>query len=111
MKHGLRFFTGSLERLLFRAVLGRLSQMEETIMANQQQLANDLKALGAQVTKIHAEVTGLSQKVTDLQTALDAAGNTTPEVDAAMGEVRTALQGVDDLVADAEASVPEEPTP
>lgn len=107
---GIKSYFRSLERLLFRAVLEQLSSFEENVMASQQQLANDLKALGAQVTKIHAEVSGLSTKVESLQTALDAAGGTTPDVDAAMAEVRTALQGVDDLVADAEASVPGEPT-
>ena len=106
---GIRFCIGSLERLLFRAVLERLSHLEERIMATQQELAADLKALGAQVTKIGAETQSLHHKVDSLQAALDAAGSTTPEVDAAMADLRASVQAVDDLVADAPAPAPEEP--
>lgn len=78
-------------------------------MATQKELVEGLKALNAQVTKIASETSGLSQKVADLQTALDAAGGTTPEVDAAMSEVRASIQAVDDLVVDLPETPEEEP--
>ncbi len=53
------------------------------------------------VTKIGTETSTLLVKITDLEAALAAGGNTTPEVDAAMEALKTQLKVVDDLVEDA----------
>lgn len=71
------------------------------IMATQAQLVEDLNAVSAQVAKIGTESTATLQKVTDLEAAIANAGNTTPEVDAAMAALKAQVQVVDDLVKDA----------
>lgn len=71
------------------------------IMATQAELAASLTALTTEVAKIGTETTTLLQKVDALQAALDAAGQTTPEVDAAMAALAAQAKTVDDLVPDA----------
>lgn len=109
MKFDINLKVSGLEGLLSRAVFEQLLHMERKIMATQNELVDGLKALNTQVKKIGEETGGLIQKVDALQAALDSAGGTTPEVDAAMQDVRASLQGVDDLVKDVE--VPPAPTP
>lgn len=70
----------------------------ESIMTTQAQLAAQLTALAAQADKAKAEILA---KFADLQAAIDAAGNTTPEVDAALAALATSIQATDDLVPDA----------
>jgi chromosome segregation ATPase len=82
----------------------------DKIMESQHQLAQDLTALTTQVQKIGTETTATLQKVTDLQNALNNAGGTTPEVDAAMAALKAQVQLVDDLIPDAPAPSPN-PTP
>lgn len=74
-------------------------------MASQKELAEQLKALTAQTEKAKAEIIA---KVTSLEEAIANAGNTSPEVDAALAELKAAVQGVDDLNPD--APVEETPT-
>jgi hypothetical protein len=73
----------------------------ETLMASQAELAASLATVSAQVAKIGTETSSLVARVTDLEAALAAAGNTTPEVDAALEALKAQVQVVDDLVADA----------
>lgn len=70
-------------------------------MGTQSQLATDLNAVTAQLAKIGTESSKTLQKVTDLEAAIANAGNTTPEVDAALAALKTQAQVVDDLVPDA----------
>jgi chromosome segregation ATPase len=93
-----------LSRLL--TLVSSLTGKVNTIMANQTQLAADLQALRNQVAKIGTEITATLQKVTELEAALAAAGGTTPEVDAAVEGLKTQLQAVDDLIADAPPPTP-----
>lgn len=72
----------------------------EKLMATQAELAKALNDIGAQVAKIGTESTTTLQKVKDLEAALAAAGNTTPEVDAALAALKAQVQVVDDMVAD-----------
>lgn len=62
---------------------------------DQTQLAADLTALQAQTEKAKTEVLA---KIADLEIAITNAGNTTPEVDAALAALKTSVQGVDDIV-------------
>lgn len=66
-----------------------------------------LGVLNETVTKIGTETQGLLDRVGELTIAVENAGNTTPEIDAALAAVEaqkaalaTALQSVDDKVAD-----------
>lgn len=76
----------------------------DKIMSDQTQLAADLQALTAQTEKAKAEIIA---KVAELEAAITNAGNTTPEVDAALAGLKAAVQGVDDLNADAPPPPPE----
>ena len=70
-------------------------------MATQAELANDLTALNDQVTKIGTETEGLKAAVASLEAALATAGSVTPELQAAVDNLKARVQSVDDLVADA----------
>lgn len=72
----------------------------DTIMATQAEHAQQLRDLKAQNDKARAEQQAALQK---LQEALDAAGGTTAEVDAAMADLRASIQADDDLNPDAPA--------
>lgn len=66
---------------------------------DQTQLAADLSALKDQTEKAKGEVLA---KIAALESAIAAAGNTTPEVDAALAALKSSVQGVDDIVPDAQ---------
>ncbi len=89
-----------------RHSLEHINQRLEKIMATQAELAKDLTAISEHVAKIGTETSATLQKVTDLETALANAGNTTPEVDAALAALKAQVQVVDDLVADAPVPTP-----
>lgn len=75
-------------------VLAAITDLKGTLMATQSEHAQALTDLAAQTEKAKAEVVA---KVQALEDALANAGNTTPEVDAAMVALKGAIQGVDDL--------------
>lgn len=66
-------------------------------MATQAELAQSLADVSTQVDKAKAEIVA---KIGDLETALANAGNTSPEVDAALAALKASVQGVDDIVPD-----------
>ena len=70
-------------------------------MATQAELAASLAVVSAQVTKIGVETSATLAKVAELEAALANAGNTSPEVDAALEALKAQVQVVDDLVVDA----------
>lgn len=70
---------------------------------NQVELAQQLTALKQQTDKANAEIVA---KVQSLEDALNAGGSTTPEVDAALADLKTSIQAVDDLNPDAPAPAP-----
>lgn len=61
---------------------------------NQAQLAEQLTALAAQAEKAKVEVV---QKVADLEAAIIAGGDVSPDVEAALAALKTSVQGLDDL--------------
>lgn len=71
-----------------------LAELKELLLTTQAELAQQLTALGTQVDKAHTEIV---QKVSDLEAAIQAAGNVTPEVEAALDALRTKVQVLDDL--------------
>ena len=88
---------------------GALSQISESlanIMTTQSEHANSLATVTAQVAKIGGETRTLLDKVAALTVALESAGTTTPEVDAALAALQDQVGVVDALVPDA---APEQP--
>lgn len=69
------------------------------IHMNQQEFAQELAGLKAQVDKANAEILA---KITTLTQAIEAAGNITPEVQAALADLKASVQSTDDIVPDAE---------
>ena len=79
------------ERLLFGDKL-------EKIMATQAELAAQLVAVRDQLVKVADEI---NDRVAALEAAIANAGNSTPEVDAALDAVKAIAQALDDLNPDA----------
>ena len=71
----------------------RIGLLKEKIMA----LADDLNAINAQLAKVKDEIVS---KVDTLENALRAAGEPDPAVLAAVDNLRSTAQGLDDLVPD-----------
>lgn len=82
-----------------------LNRKVNCIMSTQQELAAQLTGLKDQLGKVAGEITG---KIASLEEAVRNAGNTTPEVDQALADLRTTVQQLDDIVPDAPAPTPGE---
>ncbi len=80
---------------LLRAIHTQLGE----IMKTQAEVAAELGRLTEQVTKTKAE---LQAKLDELSAAIIAAGNATPEVEAALAALGEVIQSQDDVVPDAE---------
>ncbi len=74
-------------------------------MLTSKELEDGLRSIQNQVGKVAKEQSdrfdALSKEITDLQAVIAAGGNTTPEVEAALKDVQTALQALDDTIPDA----------
>lgn len=68
------------------------------IMATQAQHAQELRDVIAQNEKARLEIL---KKIADLEQAIIDGGGTTPEVDAALAELKASVQTDDDIVPDA----------
>ena len=75
-----------------------INSKQELLMSTQAELATQLSTLVAQVVKSRNEIIN---HVAAIQAALDAAGNTSADVDAALAALRAELQITDDLIPDA----------
>lgn len=75
----------------FRTIIKKLN----SIMATQEEHAAELRAVKEQNDKARAEVLA---KISALELAI---GQTTPEVDAAMADLKASVQTDDDIVPDA----------
>jgi uncharacterized membrane-anchored protein YhcB (DUF1043 family) len=67
------------------------------IVMTQAELQAELVALKAQNEKAKGEIVG---KIAALEAAIANQGNTTPEVDAALADLKVSVQGTDDIVPD-----------
>jgi hypothetical protein len=93
-------FKSELEaKLVEIADLVKLNQ--RIIMTSLAQHAADLQAVIATIEKIGTETTELLKLVATLQAEVANAGNTTPEIDAAMAALTEQSKKVDDLIPDA----------
>lgn len=93
-----------LNTALLVAILAALGYFGKKIMATQAELAQQIRNVTLQNEKARAEIVA---RVQELQDALDNAGNTTPEVDEAMSNLRASVQADDDMNPD--ATTPTEP--
>lgn len=73
-------------------------------MGTQAEVAEQITALKSQIEKVSSEVQG---KLQELETAINNQGNASPEVEAALGALKTAVQGVDDLIPDPPTEQPQ----
>lgn len=78
---------------LLGLIILKLFKMAE----NQEQLAAELVALKEQNEKAKAEIVA---KIAALEEAVNNAGTLTPEVQTALGDLKTSVQGTDDIVPD-----------
>jgi len=76
------------------ALLGLIFERLGRIMTDQATHAAQLAAIKDQLTKASGEIVA---KVAALEAAVAAAGGTTPEVDAAVADLRAVAQTLDDL--------------
>lgn len=82
-------------------VLVALAELKGIAMATKSEVTAAIEAAAAQTDKIISEVTTATAALT---TAIAAAGNSTPEMDAALARLQASLQVADDLNADAPAT-------
>lgn len=93
------------------ATIHDLLMFEHKIMASQAELADQIRAATSQLQKIGTETKSLVEKIDALQAIIDAGGEVSPELQAAVDELKTQAQVVDDLVPDAETGVGGTTTP
>ncbi len=82
-------------------ILAEILDLKEIIMATQAELSASLSEIAANVAKVGDETRALIAKIGELEAAIVTAGNTTPEVDAALQALRDQVAVVDALVPDA----------
>lgn len=82
-----------------------LAEMEKRMARTQAELATDLDALTKQSAKIAKEQSDrfdeLTKKITELEAAINAGGEVSPEVEAKLAELKAAQQSLDDAIPDA----------
>lgn len=88
--------------------LEEIKQKLNIIMATQAELAKQLRDITAQNEKARQEIL---DKIATLEQAIIDAGNTTPEVDAALADLKASVQADDDLNPDEVPTTTEAPTP
>jgi len=85
-----------------------LENTERKILMNQAELATGLRAIQTQATKVASEQArrfdAADTEIKRLLALLEAGGDVTPEVEEAMGGVKTTMQAFDDVI-------PDDPTP
>lgn len=103
--------TSVIEELIHSETISILKRIEHNMkeaLMNQTELAGGLRTIQTQVGKVAKEQSdrfdALTKTIADLNAVIAAGGDVTPEVTAALADVRTALQGLDD-------TIPDSPTP
>lgn len=99
-------FIGYEDRRLLHTILLELHFIKEqnkVIIMKNEELAQGLTDLGAQLAKVNTEITG---KIKDLQDAIDNTDNVPDSVVTAFNALKPAVQTLDDLVPDAPAPTP-----
>lgn len=84
----------SFSEWLLQPVITILHRLERTITMNQADLAQAITDAAAQATKAKEEIVA---KIAALEDAIANGGATTPEVDAALADLKGVVQTLDDL--------------
>lgn len=87
-------------------ILSYLTGLEKKLMASQSEMAQQLRDMKAQNEKARAEN---ADRLKKLEEAMAAAGASTPEVDAALADLKASIQSEDDENPDATAPPAEAP--
>lgn len=82
-------------KLMILRHLFRIERRLRKIIMNQTELAEHLRGRDEQLNRALVEING---RIQDLITAVQNAGNTTPEVDEAIANLDTVSQALDDIV-------------
>jgi division protein CdvB (Snf7/Vps24/ESCRT-III family) len=85
-----------------------LDLLEEKIMAKTAAVIATIAALSTQLTKVNAEING---KIAKLEEAIRNQDEVSPEVEAALNDLKAKVQGLDDIVPDQAQEPTPEPTP
>lgn len=85
---------------LLKQIIHKLNCMAKS----QSEVAQELRDIKAQNEKARTEIV---QKIADLEAAIVAAGNSTPEVDTALEELKVSVHADDEMHPDAEPPPPE----
>jgi|GEM_PF-4368333 len=105
---GALLFSGSLLYLLFSiknqltAIMATLTELAEQLNAATEQNEKARAEIVAMQTATNAKIEEQTAQITALEEALANAGNTTPEIDAAMAALKASIQADDDMNADVE---------
>ncbi len=82
-------------------LLGEIIHKLDLILHNQKHIMGTQTELAAELTALKAENdtnnARIIQKISDLEAAIVAAGNTTPEVDAALAALKDSVKGGDSI--------------
>jgi type II secretory pathway component PulF len=90
--------SGAVQNITKKGLLKLLIQQGEKIMATQAEVTAELVALKDQNEKAKVEILA---KLAALEAASANAGQSTPEEDAALADLKASIQGTDDIVPDA----------
>jgi seryl-tRNA synthetase len=96
--HGQKHDQDNTSEVILKSIL-TINKTLKTIMATQAELAQQLRDITAQNEKARVEILG---KISELETALENAGSTSPEVDEALDALKASVQTDDDLNPDAD---------
>jgi uncharacterized coiled-coil DUF342 family protein len=98
------YFADSGDNKLLSKIFDQINLLKsklEIMAKTQLELAEDVKAITAQLQKVGNESAKTLQKVEELQAVIDNLPNVTPELQTAFDELKTQAKVVDDLVPDA----------
>lgn len=91
-----------------RQILQAVGELKEIVTMNQEELKANLQAISDQTAKVFGEVStqlgSLNTTIASLQDALAQAGNTSPEVDALVTQLKGQVESIDNLIPDATAA-------
>ncbi len=90
----------------FFAAIRRIITALLTLEDRMNEIVDTLNTVNTQLVKARVEILG---KIADLEARLAEAGNTSAEVTAALAELKSTAQGLDEIVADAAPESPAEP--
>lgn len=82
-------------------ITAELETLKGLLMATKSEFAASLNVVTTQVEKIGSETRTLLDRIADLTAAVEAAGNSSPEMDAALAALQAQVAVVDGLVPDA----------